>query len=117
MTARFWMCVYNDPREGLRGVAGEGSSEAANDVPMLLGTEDLIAQVLNPDLGPGLWIIAGGVDVLQRMRLEPELDYRADENSPAPSWRRPDAGELEAIVNGETPRAMGRWLAGEAWAE
>lgn len=39
MTDRFWMVIYMDPVDGLRGVAGGGSGGAALDVSMVLGNE------------------------------------------------------------------------------
>lgn len=117
MTDRFWICIYNHPTEGLHGVVGEGTGACTDDVPLLLSCEDLIAEVFNPDLSSGMWIISGTVEVIPRHGEDPVLDYDGDPNSPAPDWRRLTEAELRAIANGETPREMARWLAGEAWAE
>ena len=117
MTDRYWICVYSDPTEGIRGVAGAGSGEATNDLPLLIAEEDLFCEVFNPELEPGLWILAGSVGVRHRHKEEPDLDYREDESSPAPTWRRLTGPELDVISKGEAPPEMTKWLAGEAWAE
>jgi hypothetical protein len=117
MSERFWICIYNDEHEGIRGVAGEATGVCQDDVPLLLGTEDLIAEVFNPDLGTGMWVLAGSVTVTPLHRGDPDLDYLGDPNSPAPDWRRLTPDELAAIAMGSTPAAFSGWLQRRAWAE
>lgn len=115
MTDRFWICIYNHPTEGLRGVAGEGTGAAVSDIPFCLANEEDLAAAFNPPMeDSGLYIFAGAAWF---NAVRDEVQYDGDPNSPAPEWRRLNEAEIRAIGNGETPREMSRWLAGEAWAE